>query len=76
MQLKKQILIKTNTKDEILFDVDGHSQFVQLVYDLDSIWKTWIRVGEWSVIRKNTIISAYYFPNGYNARNALDKTQE
>ncbi len=70
MPSKRQMLVRLDTGEQIVFDLDSINDYVQFAYDLDSYWKTWVRVGPNAVLRKDRVTSFYYFPYGYNNNQA------
>lgn len=72
MPSKRQMLVRLDTGEQIVFDLDGANDYVQFAYDVDSLWKTWVRVGPNAVIRKSRVTSFYYFPYGYNNNQSGD----
>lgn len=66
MRSKRQMLVKMDNGDSILFDLECHGDYVQFMYDVDSLFKKWVRIGAKAMMRKRSIISCFYFPNGYD----------
>lgn len=66
MQSKRQMLVKMDTGEQVVFDIESRNDYLNFLHELDSLFGKWIRVGDNAAIRKSRIVSAYYLLDGYN----------
>ncbi len=72
MPLGKEILLKLKTGEKIVFGVSDYQDFLKVLDGISGWWNKWVLITNQAAIRKDTIDSVYYFPEGYENRSRID----
>lgn len=65
-----QVLVKFKKGEQVVFEIQGHDDFVRLAQELARIWGAWLFIGPNAVVRRSDIAGIYYLKDGWNAQSS------
>lgn len=73
MDKKPQVLIKLKNGEQVIFDIQGHYEFLELVEEISKLFTRWIFIGKTAAFRRSEIASLFFLSEGYENRKSYSQ---